>query len=196
MMPDLTGSRLIIALAGSNGAGKSTFHQTYVAATGLRFVNADVIALTQSLGPYEAATAAANLRAELIAQGDSFAFETVLSDPTGDKVDFLARAARENGYRVVLCFIGLDSAAVSDERVTLRVTRGGHDVPADKLFARYSRTLANLARALAVLPSVYVYDNSDLAHPYRFLAEYQDGAAIRVGEDPPPAWFAAVLGGR
>ena len=192
MIPDLSGPRLIVALAGSNGAGKSTFYESYVRATGLRFVNADVIARAQTLDSYQAAAIAERLREELVFRGDSFVFETVLSDPTGDKVGFLARAVRESGYRVVLCFIGLDSAATSEGRVALRVTRGGHDVPSTKLIARFQRTLANLARALAALPCVYIYDNSDFARPYRFLAEYRNGVPAQVGGGPLPDWFTAV----
>jgi putative protein kinase ArgK-like GTPase of G3E family len=37
-------SPLLVMLAGSNGAGKSTFHDAYLAPLGLPFVNADRIA--------------------------------------------------------------------------------------------------------------------------------------------------------
>lgn len=90
----------------------------------------------------------------------------------------------------MLCFIGLDSATESHARVALRVTRGGHDVPTDKLLARYLRTLNNLARTLQDLPCVLVYNNSDLARPYRFVAEYRDAGTARVA-DELPAWFPA-----
>jgi predicted ABC-type ATPase len=33
---------IVIALAGSNGAGKSTFYESILADSGLRFINADV----------------------------------------------------------------------------------------------------------------------------------------------------------
>ena len=48
---------------------------------------------------------------------------------------------------VVLCFIGVRSPAVSDERVAMRVSQGGHDVPPDKLKDRFPRTMANLRTA-------------------------------------------------
>jgi predicted ABC-type ATPase len=63
---------------------------------------------------------------------------------------------------VVLFFIGIEGAEVSDERVAMRVLKGGHDVPADKIVERFPRVMANLKRALTELSNVRVYDNSDL----------------------------------
>jgi predicted ABC-type ATPase len=165
---------IIVAIAGPNGAGKSTLHEAFVAQAGLRFINADDIARTLDIDAYQAASLAESLRAELVRQGESFAFETVFSDPNGEKVAFLERSAQQ-GYTVVLCFIGLDQALTSDERVAMRVAQGGHDVPAEKISARYPRSLANLRRAIHALPFVWVYDNSDLSRPFRKVAEFQRG---------------------
>ena len=98
---------------------------------GLRFVNADVLARALKINPYEAATVADSLRRELVRQRESFVFETVFSDPVGDKLGFLQDAAAA-GYTVVLCFIGISGAEVSEQRVAMRVTQGGHDVPTDR----------------------------------------------------------------
>jgi predicted ABC-type ATPase len=53
----------------------------------------------------------------------------------------------------------------------------GH-VPDEKLESRFVRTLANLERAIGVLPVVLVFDNSDLARPCRLEAVYRDGKRI------------------
>ena len=192
MKPDLGLDRhpLIVAIAGPNGAGKSTFFRGFIAPSELLFVNADVIALRRGLSPYVAAEAAERIRRRLVARKKSFAFETVLSDPEGEKVKFLEEVV-EQGYHVVLCFVGIASAAISDDRVTIRVSKGGHDVPRDKLAARYPRTMANLARAIRVLPRVFVFDNSDLAQPYLVLAEYQDGRVMQRA-DVWPGWFREI----
>ena len=177
---------IVVAVAGPNGAGKTTFHEAHLAPVGLRFVNADELARELSLTPYDAAEVATTVRDALLAQRESFVFETVFSDPVGDKVQFLQRA-REAGYTVVLCFIGLGSAALSDERVAMRVLQGGHDVPTDKLQARFTRSLENLRRAIRALPHVLVYDNSDLAHPLRKVAEFEGGKAVELAS-PLPRW--------
>lgn len=164
----------IIALAGSNGAGKSTFYATYLAGLGWPFVNADVLAKELEIDPYAAAKIAQERRGDLIKQGVSFIFETVLSDPIGDKVIFLADTAK-TGFNVILCFIAISKPELSIQRVGMRVSQGGHDVPIGKLRARHERTLENLKRAIRVLPQVRIYDNSDLSKPYEHVATFENG---------------------
>ncbi len=178
---------IIVAIAGPNGAGKSTFFHAHLAPAGLRFINADDLARELAIDSSQAAYLANRLRQELVNQRESFVFETVLSDPVGDKVDFLVRAAAQ-GYTVVMIFVGIDAPEISEQRVAMRVMQGGHDVPADKLAARFPRTMANLARAIQRLPHVLVFDNSDLAHPFRQVAEFREGKLLAVNE-PTPAWL-------
>jgi predicted ABC-type ATPase len=182
---------LLLAIAGPNGAGKSTFYEAHIANSGLRFVNADRLANELEIEPYLAAQMAKNLREDLVRQRESFAFETVFSDPVGDKLGFL-RKTSESGYRAMLCFIGLASAQLSVERVAMRVSQGGHDVPDEKIASRLPRTLINLKSAIAQLPSVLVFDNSDLAHPYLRLAVFENGVALDF-TDPLPKWFRELL---
>jgi predicted ABC-type ATPase len=178
---------IVVAVAGPNGAGKTTFFEAHLARAGLRFVNADDLARELGVDAYEAAELAGRLRQTLLDQGESFVFETVFSDPVGDKVTFL-HAAAARGYTVVLCFIGIDGPAMSEERVAMRVLQGGHDVPTEKLEARYPRTLENLARAILELPHVLVYDNSDLGRPFRLVAAYERGKALER-HAPRPRWL-------
>ncbi len=57
----------------------------------------------------------------------------------------------------------------------MRVSQGGHDVPDEKLLARFERTQANLKRAIERLPYVIVYSNDDIAHPYKLVELYEHG---------------------
>jgi predicted ABC-type ATPase len=180
---------IIVALAGPNGAGKSTFHAAFLREAGLRFVNADEISAATGADAYAAASVAARIRQELVTQGESFVFETVLSDPVGEKVAWL-EAVAITGYTVVMCFIGIPGPDASLERVAMRVSQGGHDVPDEKLLARYARTMANLARAVRRLSFVLVFDNGDLAEPYRRVAEYEHGRRV-FAADRAPDWLPA-----
>jgi predicted ABC-type ATPase len=182
---------IVIALAGPNGAGKSTFYDSQLADLGLRFVNADILALSTGIDAYEAAAVADKIRRQLLAEKTSFVFETVFSDPVGEKVEFLKSAA-EAGYTAVLIFIGVNDPAKSDERVAMRVSQGGHDVPADKLIERYPRIMRNLRRALVELPNVMVYDNSDLERKYSFAASRIDGGNVE-SHGKTPAWLKPLL---
>lgn len=60
----------------------------------------------------------------------------------------------------------------------MRVLQGGHDVPAEKVAARFPRALENLRRAIGVLPFMWVYDNSDLTQPFRKVAELERGTLV------------------
>lgn len=182
---------VLVALAGPNGAGKTTFYHAHLAAAGLRFVNADVVSRELGLDAYAAARLAGALRQELVKHRESFVFETVFSDPLGDKLAFLKDAVK-TGYRVVLCFIGISGPDVSEERVAMRVSQGGHDVPSEKLIARFPRTQANLRTALRELPEVRVYDQSDLRTPFRQVAVIQNAQAANLNP-PIPYWLKPLL---
>jgi predicted ABC-type ATPase len=184
---------IVVALAGPNGAGKTTFYRSYLRPSGLRFVNADVVARDLSIDPYRAAKLADGLRRQLTEQGESFIFETVFSDPIGHKLTFLKQAER-SGYTVVLFFIGIDGPERSSERVAMRVLKGGHDVPADKIIERYPRVMSNLKRALVELSNVMVYDNGDLSYPYRHVATMERGQKVEL-HGPTPEWLRVLLPG-
>ena len=191
MAPSLDSRPVAVAIAGPNGAGKTTFYYAHLQAAGLRFVNADTISRELNIDRYEAAVVAASLRQELMRQRESFAFETVFSDPVGDKLSFL-RDAVVHGYAVVLCYIGISGPEVSEERVAMRVSQGGHDVPSDKLMSRFPRILRNLQVALRSLPHVWIYDNDDLRHPFRLAAVCEKGRLVEL-HPPVPKWLRTLL---
>jgi predicted ABC-type ATPase len=178
---------IVVAIAGPNGAGKTTFFEAHLRSSGLRFLNADAIARELDVDAYEAATMITAIRTELVNQRESFIWETVFSDPVGDKLGFRQQSAR-SGFAVVLCFVGISNVDTSDQRVAMRVSQGGHDVPREKLVERFPRTLANLATAIRELPCVLLFDNEDLKAPFRHVATYTNGQAVQWNE-PLPSWF-------
>lgn len=182
---------VIVALAGPNGAGKTTFFHAHLQPAGLRFVNADRLAQELHLDPYAAARLANAVRQELMKQRESFVFETVFSDPVGEKLAFL-KSAVETGYHTILCFIGVPGPEVCEQRVAMRVSQGGHDVPTEKLLQRFPRILANLKAAICELPNVWVFDNNDLRNPYRLVATFENGRLVKL-QRPVPKWLAPLL---
>ena len=182
---------ILIALAGPNGAGKTTFYHTHLELSGLRLLNPDVMAAELHLDPEDTVRMAIALRQVLVRQRESFVFETVFSDPVGDKIAFLKDASR-SGYAVALCFIGLAGIATSEARVAMRVSQGGHDVPTEKLTARYPRTMANLQKAICELPAVFIFDNEDLRTPFRKVAFFEDGKTLYLFK-PAPKWLLPLL---
>jgi predicted ABC-type ATPase len=188
MRPDL------VLLAGPNGAGKSTFYEVHLSATGLPFLNSDVVASELGVTDYEASRALDEIRELYIEWGISFISETVFSDPVGAKVAMLRRAM-EAGFNVKLIYIGVETPALAQARVSHRVGNGGHPVPADKILARYPRSLANLARAVLFVDSVELFDNSDARDPHRRIAQFEAGVLKWKTAGIVPAWARPLVKG-
>ena len=146
---------VIVALAGPNGGGKTTFYYAHLLPAGLRFINADALAKELRIEPYAAARVADAVRRELVKQRESFVFETVFTDPAGEKLAFLKSAAQA-GYNTILCFIGTAGPGVS-----------------------------NLKTALRELPNVWVFDNNDLRTPYRLVAVFEGGRLVKLQRPVP-----------
>jgi predicted ABC-type ATPase len=137
----------ILILAGPNGAGKTTFAREFLPdeAQCPTFVNADLIAAGLSpFRPELAAMRAGRLMLELIgdlvARGESFAFETTLADR-----GYVRRIAewQRAGYHVTILFLSLPCADAAIQRVRLRVTQGGHSIPDEVIRRRFAAGRAN-----------------------------------------------------
>jgi predicted ABC-type ATPase len=123
------------------------------------------------------------IRAECLAKSASFSFETVMSHPS--KVEVL-REARARGFRAVLFFIATESPSLNVARVRQRVALGGHDVPEDRIRARYVRTLALLPSAIEAADDAVLFDNSYGAPTIRPFFRRQ-GAMVTLNP-PAPNW--------
>ena len=98
------------------------------------------------------------------------------------------------GFRTYLYFVATDSPAINAERVAEGYAQGGHDVPPEKIAARYTRSLANLPAAMPHLWRAFFFDNS--GPQMRYIACYakDSGLEIHVPEPELPRWFAAAPG--
>lgn len=164
---------LIFAFAGVNGAGKSTAGSRMLGQGGQAWFNPDAYTC-HLLARFGCTQAEANAEAwqegmrrldQAIAQGDNFAFETTLGGNT------VARKLGEatSTHDVAIWFTGLDSPERHLARIRFRVTRGGHDIPEDKVRERYDSARSNLITLLPVLSQLQVYDNSVDALPGQAL---------------------------
>jgi predicted ABC-type ATPase len=182
---------IFLMFAGPNGSGKSTITQAF-RDRGLfpaNYVNADEIAKTllgssEEIG-YQAAQMAEVQRQELMRRRQSLAFETVMSHPS--KLALLEQA-QLLGYQVILVFVGTNNPQINVERVALRVQQGGHDVPTDKVIARYHRTLQLLPRALELANTAYIFDNTQTAE---LILQVVDG--LQDIRQPVPRWIETGL---
>ena len=185
-------SRLDLVV-GPNGAGKSTFVRLTLAHAepASVFVNADEIARREWPGDpvahsYDAAARAAETRRLLIEQRRPFIAETVFSHPSKLTLIDDARAA---GFYIALHVLMVpESLAVA--RVQARVEGGGHDVPIEKITARYQRLWDLVADAVGVADTASFWDNARRDGP-ALVAFFEDG--FIVGEPAWPEWAPVAL---
>lgn len=187
-------------IVGPNGAGKTTIFERIIAPCrpGLPFVNADRIAGDRFPGrevehAYEAAAIAAAARDALIAARLDFCTETVFSHVSKLELVVAANAA---GYDVVLHVVMIP-LVLSGPRVAARVAAGGHDVPTDKLPARYERLWPLVATVVPQCRRAVFYDNSIDAGPIE-VASVRNGVADYPARWPSwtPGPLLALDGGR
>ncbi|HEY9402462.1 MAG TPA: zeta toxin family protein [Pyrinomonadaceae bacterium] len=139
---------------------------------------------------YLASVASDFVRRKLLLSRQTFTFETVMSSP--DKVEFLAEA-RRSGYRTYLYYVATEDPAINISRVENRVRAGGHDVPADKITARYHRSLGLLWEAVIHANRAYIFDNSSAEAEW--VAEITDAERLEIKTDNVPAWFSKLIVG-
>ena len=179
-------------LAGINGAGKSTFYNERLSSLRLPFINADVIA--KEIDPQnnshsdaislKAQKLANERRDDFLKQKKSFVSETVFSHPS--KIDLLHQA-KQAGFLTILVFINLPSVEETIQRIKFRVGKGGHNVPTDKVLARYPRVMENISTAKSVADQFFVFDNLRLDQAHNFVMHLREGVIQRVS-DYQPKW--------
>ena len=97
------------------------------------------------------------------------------------------KKAKENGFRIEMHYVVLDSADIAKKRVAHRVSVGGHGIPEDDIEKRYVETFENLKEVLPMCDLVALYDNTEEV-AFRRIAIYKNGEAIRVSRRVPE-WY-------
>lgn len=187
-------------VAGPNGAGKTTLVQAHPIRDLLpqvRFLNPDdqarslliqrghrgfadapAPALQQAF--LDAANAVEQELQTALQRSEAVGVETVLRS---GKYRPLVEFVRGQGGFVGLIYVALATPELACARVARRVQAGGHDVPAEKIRARWQRSLANLPWFAAHASAFWVFDNSDENPqvPPRLIATGRSGALDFLG---------------
>jgi predicted ABC-type ATPase len=162
----------IYVLAGANGAGKSSVAGAMFRHAGADYFNPDeatrrILAANPAVSDAEANTAAwhegTRLLERAIAEELDFAFETTLG---GHTITALLQKALKAGLEVGIWFVGLRSPELHIARVQARVTRGGHDIPEEKIRDRYDQSRIHVIELMPRVTELKVYDNSHDANPH------------------------------
>lgn len=189
-------------LAGPNGAGKSTLYKALVLAGTVpgtaEFVNADLYEtehLQHIVSPQvrseQARLWADARRAALLNAGQSFVSETVFSHAS--KLA-LIEEAQVQGFFVILVVVALDQPERLLERVAQRMAEGGHPVAAERILARFPRTLANLTQGVRLADAAVLYDSQDVTPGTHTAVAMCKGNWTKELVQPLPQWAQRVLG--
>ena len=154
-MDKRTRKPIVLAFAGPNGSGKTTVTRGLPAFG--TYVNADDIKAEYGITDMEAAQQAEALRNKLIEKMADFSFETVLST---ERNLLLLEKAKALGYEVQCIYVLTCDENINTARVKARHVAGGHDVPEDKIRARYHKSLALIPRLINICDKMLIYDNS------------------------------------
>jgi predicted ABC-type ATPase len=157
-----------VIVAGPNGSGKSTAYDNVdleLDGRSIRIVNPDLLAkrihLDEGKEAVEANVLAVNrIRSWLDASVEVYqtiGVETVLST---DKYRSLVTAAKARDFEIWLMYVCLDSPERNVERVAIRVKKGGHAVPPEKVHDRYWRSLKQMPWFLEQADRGWLWDNS------------------------------------
>jgi predicted ABC-type ATPase len=137
---------------------------------------------------YLAAAIANFLRIKMLQSDSSFSFESVFSHIS--KIHEL-KNAKENRFRIYLYFITTSDPLINLQRVKNRVESGGHDVPDEKINARYFKTMSNLYEAFKLADRAYFFDNSKekTNGSFDFFAEKNGNQLYLSDPNSVPQWF-------
>ena len=196
-----------MALAGTNGSGKSSVAGAFLRAHGGTYFNPDELARGLATSQPSLAIREANSLAwhegkqrleTAIAAGDDFNFESTLG---GQSITRLLQHAIDVGADVVVWYVALASPELQLERVRARVTEGGHDIPEAEIRKRYDTSRLNLIELMPGLAELRVYDNSqhaDLANgeapePRLILAMTKQKIVDHCDLVTAPVWAKPIL---
>lgn len=170
-------------ISGCNGAGKTTASFTLLPAMldCKEFVNADEIA--RGISPFQPESV--SLQAgrimleridELLNNGVDFAFETTLTT-----LSYLhtLKTAKAKGYSITLLYFWLKDVNLAIERVKIRVSDGGHNIPEEVVRRRYFRGIYNLTNKFIPNCDYWVVVNNSIK-PFTFIAEGEGSGEIKV----------------
>lgn len=182
---------IMYVFAGNNGSGKSTFRNLIAEKQGIQTnVDPDSIAKKYTKNKeIRAGREAILLIKELIVGKKDFSMETTLSGRLPIKQ---MHSARDNGFKVVIYYMGVEKIAINLNRIRQRVEQGGHNIPKEDVLRRESRSLNNLLKMIFVADEIYLIDNTYMQATIAASIR-NDDYEVHLSKNEIPGWVHRLL---
>ncbi|MBU5228101.1 zeta toxin family protein [Clostridium senegalense] len=171
-------------LAGSNGAGKSTY-RAFMHITDTT-IDPDLIARVNKINEFEAGRLAVNEIRNCFKNKESFVQETTLSSSMNSNIDL----AKLQGYKINLIYVAIDNPERAISNIKIRVKKGLHDIPEETVKRRFPKTYKNLISVSERVDNVIVVDNSN--NLYNNILHIKDRQVIYRNENTP-RWLNTTI---
>lgn len=171
--------------AGVNGSGKSTLTRLMADYVGV-VIDPDFIARQACLNSLESGKEVIRRVNECIEEGISFSLETTLS---GSLLFRQIKQAKEKGFYVRMFYVGVSDVKLNLDRIRIRVSQGGHDIPEEDVLRRYPRSISNLNKAIDVCDEVLIYDNT---YDLELVKIVENGSETYVNKHIEIKWINPV----
>lgn len=183
----------LFVFAGNNGSGKSTIRNLIGEKIGIE-TSIDPDSLTRKYRRYksnnpvfQAGKESLTLINQYTKDKRSFSFETTLSGKTSLKQ---IKRAKDNGFEIIMFFVGLDNIEMNIKRVKQRVKSGGHHIPTPDIIRREERTKNNLLNNIDVLNQLVLLDNTKDSS--KMILNYSKKEGLSHSENMP-SWGREIL---
>ena len=144
--------------------------------------------INKPIDSYIAAIIAEFFRFILMECDSSFSFETVMSHES--KVEYL-QTIKKKGFKTYLYYISTQDPSINQNRVKIRVEKGGHNVDWNKIEKRYFRSMELLSQAFMFSDRAFIIDSSTNDESTVFI-EKEDNK-IKILKDEIPEWIQTYL---
>ena len=170
---------VLILLAGTAGAGKSTFYES-------KLKTVFPLLLKASASPMEQA-ATDKERSRLMKERQSFVYQETTIDSQ------MIREARAAVFDVKVFYVGTEDPNLNMGRVLLRVNNGGPFAPLARIPDDYAQGLRQLSEAKKSADDLMLFDNTTHGRGHRLVAHFQGGEVMKLARSVPK-WALKVFG--
>ena len=170
---------VLIILAGSAGAGKTTFYESKLKTVFPTLLKASASPLEQTETNRE--------RARLLKAGQPFVYQDATIDSQ------IIQEAHDSGFDVKVFYIATEDPNLNMGRVQVRMNNGGAFASLARIPDDYALSMKQLSDVKKVADDLMLFDNTAHGRGHRLVAHFQVGELMKLARSVPK-WAQKVFG--